>query len=174
MEHNITIVISWSRNNLWKETGLTNGAKGEVKYIIYEKGTKPPDLPLVVIVQVHQYTGPSFLSNVEKCVPIVPVTRTWYMNGKTCSRTMLPLNLAYAISIHKSQGMSLDKVMVNIGDREFSNGLTYTAITRVRRHEDLAFWPFKNYRRFSSIPTAKIFKMRLIQDEKEKISDASF
>jgi hypothetical protein len=43
--------------------------------------------------------------------------------------------------------MTLDKVMINLSDKEFANGLTYTAVTRVRRLEDIAFQPFPNYER---------------------------
>ena len=44
--------------NLWKEAGLTNGAKGVVKYIVYEGNTKPKALPTMVIVEFPQYIGP--------------------------------------------------------------------------------------------------------------------
>ena len=160
-------------SNLWKSVGLTNGARGKVKYIIYEKGVKPPSLPAVVIVQVDQYTGPPFMG-LEKCVPIVPVTRQWYEGGQPCSRTMLPLNLAYATTIHKSQGMSLSKVIINIGNREFASGLTYTAISRCRKVEELFFLPYYNFVRFRSIRTSKIFKARKRQEEREVKSDKQF
>ena len=157
-------------SNLWKETGLTNGARGVVKYIIYEEGTKPPMLPAMVILEVEQYTGPAFLG-LDKCVPIIPVTRTWYHGGKLCTRTMLPLNLGYAMTIHKSQGMSLGKTIINIGNREFACGLTYTAISRCRKIEDLVFLPFYNYVRFTSIRNMKMFKARKLHDVKEKEKD---
>ena len=41
--------------------------------------------------------------------------------------------------------MTLGKVILNLSDREFSNGLTYTAVTRVRRLSDIAFRPFPNF-----------------------------
>ena len=158
-------------SNLWTEAGLTNGATGEIKYIIYEKGKQPPSLPSMIILQVPQYTGPSYLNHISHCIPMTPVTRTWYMDGKTCSRTMLAIAPAYAITIHKSQGMSLDKVIINIGNSEFANGLTYTAISRCRKIENLAFYPFENYRRFAVIFRKSIFKERLCNDLKEKVSD---
>ena len=46
---------------------------------------------------------------------------------------MLPLNMEYAISIHNSQGKNIDNLIANIGPNEFANGLTYTALTRVRK-----------------------------------------
>lgn len=160
-------------SNLWKETGLTNGARGIVKYILYAKGKKPTQLPEAVIVQFEQYIGPNFFG-LPQCVPIVPVTRTWYMNKNTCIRVMLPLEPAYAMTIHKSQGKTMDKVIINISQKEFANGLAYTAVSRARKIEHLVFFPFPNFRRFTSIFTAKLFKDRKEQDQKEKVSDQKF
>ena len=41
----------------------------------------------------------------------------------------------------------MDKVIVNIGEKEFAVGLTYTAVTRTRRLEDIAFDLFPNFYR---------------------------
>ena len=71
--------------NLWKEAGLTNGAKGVVKYIVYEANTKPKALPTMVIVEFPQYIGPSYLQErhlMTKCVPILPMRRVWYSGKK--------------------------------------------------------------------------------------------
>ena len=54
---------------------------------------------------------------------------------------------AYGVSIHKGQGMTLEKLILNVGEKEFSNGLTYTGVTRVKRLQDLAFFPFPNFAR---------------------------
>ncbi|CAL4072519.1 unnamed protein product [Meganyctiphanes norvegica] len=116
-------------SNLWKEPGLTNGAKGIVKFIVFEGNAKPKALPSLVIVQFPDYIGPSFLNDLEKCGPIVPLRLSWLMGKKLCWRIMLPLKPAYATSIHSCQGTSMDRVIINIGKREFSTGLTYTAIS---------------------------------------------
>ena len=85
---------------------------------------------------------------------------------------MLPLNLGYAMTIHKSQGLSLDKVIINIGNREFASGLTYTALSRSRAFEKIAFLPFYNYARFKrGVNTGETFEARKKQDEIEKKSD---
>ena len=87
-------------------------------------------------------------------------------------RIMLPLVPAYAISIHKSQGMTLEKVIVNLGSKEYAIGLTYTAISRCKTFENLAFLPFPNGHRIFGISKRNAFKFRLKQDEREDESDA--
>jgi ATP-dependent exoDNAse (exonuclease V) alpha subunit len=47
------------------------------------------------------------------------------------TRRQFPLQLAFAITIHKSQGLSLECAIVDAGNRCFGPGMIYVALSRV-------------------------------------------
>ncbi|NWU39203.1 PIF1 helicase, partial [Hylia prasina] len=101
--------------NLDVSQGLVNGARGVV--VGFESEQK--GLP-----KVRFLCGVTQLIKMEKWVIKGP-------SGVHLSRQQLPLKLAWAISIHKSQGMSLDCVEISLS-RVFESGQAYVALSRAR------------------------------------------
>ena len=111
-------------SNLWVDMGLVNGAMGTVMAVCYHSGESPPNLPIAVTVRFKSYRGPTLS---DGTVPITPLRCTWSALGGSCSRLQFPLKLAWAITIHKAQGLTLDKVVINVGKKKFSPRLTFVA-----------------------------------------------
>jgi hypothetical protein len=100
------------KNNF--EEGYVNGSRGKV--IEFDAETHNPIVEL--------YNG--------KKITITPMLWAIEEDGKIkASITQLPLRLAWAITIHKSQGMSLDNAEIDLRST-FAYGMGYVALSRVR------------------------------------------
>lgn len=101
------------KNNF--EKGYVNGSRGKV--IGFDVDNSYP------IIQL--YNG----MRVTICPEIWAIEE----DGKVkASLTQLPLRLAWAITIHKSQGMSLDNAEIDLRST-FAYGMGYVALSRVRK-----------------------------------------
>jgi len=94
--------------------GLANGTLGTV--IGFERGTNYP------IIETHD----------GRDITVAPVEWAVEEGGKARAKiTQVPLRLAWAITVHKSQGMSLDAAVIDLA-RAFEYGQGYVALSRLR------------------------------------------
>jgi ATP-dependent exoDNAse (exonuclease V) alpha subunit len=121
--------------NIWPAVGLVNGAQGTVKDLGWAPGADVTrDPPCVLMVRFDQYDGPAFeVEGVEvPYVPIFPVRQDFNIGNEACSRKQFPLTVAYAITVHKSQSITVDQVVTDLSERDFQHGLSYVAVSRVK------------------------------------------
>ena len=97
-------------SNLWTDAGLVNGALGVTQQIVYHPGSSPPKPPTYVLIKFNNYVGVPWDELFPQVVPITSIKRG--------NKKQLPLKLALGLTIHKSQGMRLDKATINIGKQE--------------------------------------------------------
>jgi ATP-dependent exoDNAse (exonuclease V) alpha subunit len=80
---------------------------------------------------------------------------------------MLPMILGYAMSIHRLQGDTMGKVILNPGVTEFALGLLLAGVTRTKTFEGLAFTsPLPNFNRFAQIGKKKSLGARLEEERR--------
>jgi ATP-dependent DNA helicase PIF1 len=143
--------------NLWVEAGLVNGALGYIQQIYYSPGTKPPQLPMFTTVLFDKYIGVPFDKNNLNIVPITPITRG--------NRKQIPLKMAWALTIHKSQGLTLDRATIDIGKKE-RQGLTFTSISRVKSIDGLRISPPFSFQRYAKMKNSAYVTIRKKEEQR--------
>ncbi|XP_057856401.2 uncharacterized protein LOC131065774 [Cryptomeria japonica] len=133
-------------SNLWIQVGLVNGALGYIRKIVYKPGSAPPEPPSYVMVEFDNYFGLPFEDHHPSTILVTPIQK-----GITLQ---LPLRLAWALTIHKSQGLTLPKATIDIGPRE-RTGLTFVAISRVKSLECLRIMPPFTYDRYEKMKNGR-------------------
>ena len=98
-------------------------------------------------------------------VPICPITVTSQTEGSYHERQQLPLRLAWALTIHKSQGLTLPKAWIDIGKTERTPGVSYVAISRVKALDSCVIEPM-TYQRLTGLKSSASLQYRLQEENR--------
>ena len=129
LENVITVKIGCKvmlRRNIDVTLGLVNGAIGTVQTIQCS------------IDEANKYDSVTILfqNNQEHCLKRVS-TKFEVFSKAFVIRSQFPITVAYSITIHKSQGLTLNNVLTDIGNSVFTCGQAYVALSRVTTIEGL-------------------------------------
>jgi len=119
-----------------EELGLKEGAA--VMFIKNDPGGRYVNGTLGIVTGFDDDKGyPIVRTREGRKVVAEPVDWQMEEDGKSAAKiTQVPLRLAWAITVHKSQGMSLDAAAVDLS-HAFDYGQGYVALSRVRSLEGL-------------------------------------
>ena len=73
------------------------------------------------------------------------------------------MKLAWALTIHKSQGLTLKKAWIDIGKKESCLGISYVAMSRVRNFQSMVIEPM-TFERMKSIKSVNSLKFRIEEE----------
>lgn len=138
--------------NLNVNEGLVNGSRGVVLEM----------LPAAVYIR--------FINGVKIWIGIYE----WILEDKDgkATRAQIPLILAWALTVHKSQGVTLDYAICDLGSSIFSAGQAYVALSRVRNIQGLFISSF-NANSLDMIDKRALNYSKSLEDHKEKYNPIS-
>ena len=112
------------RRNIDTKRGLVNGSIGTIAAITSQR----------IAVKFDHIAEPY---PVERVKTKFMLMKTFYIYRK-----QFPLILAYAVTIHKCQGLSLNSAIIDLSNKVFSPGMAYVALSRVRSLDGLYLTDF--------------------------------
>jgi len=138
------------RRNIMTSDGLVNGALGVITRMEWPDGRHAPlhdgEMPLCVYVKFDDPRVGRVMAahSSHGDVPIEAVQSVFQGKraGLVIARQQYPLLPAWALTVHKVQGLSMDRAVVHLGDGLFSPGQAYVALSRVRTMAGLAIEGF--------------------------------
>lgn len=110
--------------------------------------------------------GRAIFRKVKKIVDVETIVRK-----KVGTFTQIPLKIAYAITVHKSQGKTFEKI--NLDPYAWDPGQFYTALSRGKRIENICFLQAIRPKYIMTSPQVKRF-MKEINSQQEQMKNIEF
>ena len=111
--------------------GLVNSTTGIVEDIIQKEDADiKKDQPQALLITVDSYNRPALFTQQNR-IKIIPIFFVLYKQEGirgSCLRRQFLVTLAFALTIYKSQGLTLNQVVLDIKEKDKIAGLTYIVI----------------------------------------------
>lgn len=121
--------------NMNPGAGLVNGSRGVV--IGFERPQSKDDDALQAATPIKHIDTLFPVVRFKSGIQVIQYHDWEVPDMPGIKRQQLPLKLAYAITIHKAQGATLDCALIDVGGRTFEYGQAYTALSRLKDMESL-------------------------------------
>jgi hypothetical protein len=180
--------------NKGTQIGIFNGAMGTVVGFCFEKKVPDIHMPLlkdfaehvdreipIVLVQMDSLKGLVTKDNIIPFAAGIDESYPLKTNGKVFYRRQLPLEISFASTIHKYQGLTAQHdVIIEPTSNPFAFGLEYVAISRTTSLDKLHLLNpllpkhFANKRFLSTLNLIheEYDRFRSIKDEKDDVDDS--
>jgi hypothetical protein len=144
--------------NIDLENGICNGSQGII--IDFKENSENPDKKMPVVL----------FSNGQKRV----ISYQYYQNDEypTIVIAQIPLCLAWALTIHKIQGATLEMADMDLGKSVFEYGQSYVALSRIKSLDGLYLSEFHPHR-IKANPIVKEFYNGLLTEYPDIIDTAT-
>ena len=109
-------------NNSLFEQGICNGTIGVITDV------NPENLSVRIAFSIRG-------SIID--IKIYKITHYFKINGNNCRRTQFPLQNCFALTVHKTQGLTLPRASLSLDQSIFSPGQAYVALSRCSRWENI-------------------------------------
>ena len=138
--HNVLEVVIGARvmltTNVDVSDGLVNSARGEVLHVVTSDECKVIHILVNFdnpVVGAKAKQSSQYRHRYSDAVPLKKHEAMFQAKGRRGSevtRLQFPLTLAWAVTIHKVQGLTLDEIVVDMKGSHFSPGQAYVRSTQ--------------------------------------------
>ncbi|CAF4168613.1 unnamed protein product, partial [Adineta steineri] len=163
------------RRNIDFDGSMVNGTEATVKDIIWDNNDNIilptsnrcvfPNLDRAIRAALPKYVELELDNgSLYKMVPEEVSFKD--KNGIWMTRRQLPLNLGYAITIHRSQCMTYNKLVVELTGRNWKSGMFYTILSRTRKLSDIIILAYdrKSFK-VSKVALNEMYRLETIEKD---------
>src|ERR1043165_6742874 len=105
---------------------------------LYDNGICNGSIGIIMKIHNEKSIDAAFPTKTGLCyITINKTTDRFNYNGQPASRHQFPIQNAFALTVHKTQGLTLPDITVSLDSQMFAQGQAYVAISRAKTWNSL-------------------------------------